>query len=97
MLRQYTKLDHYPELAADPRLSVHLEHCLDRLRLSVMCAGDMTVEPIKYLDGGKFKSPTWPSVHTCRDYGAIVNWTLARDAAHGERMWENAERLDKEG
>lgn len=24
MLRQYTKLDHYPELAADPRLSVHL-------------------------------------------------------------------------
>ncbi|PTB40943.1 hypothetical protein M441DRAFT_80378 [Trichoderma asperellum CBS 433.97] len=57
----------------------------------------MTVEPIKYLEGGKLKSPTWSSVHTCRNYGAIVNWTVAKDVAHPERMYRNAERLRNEG
>jgi hypothetical protein len=58
-----------------------------------MCAGDMTVEPIKYAEDGNKVLPVWPTVHTCRDFDAIRKWTLERDAAHPERMYENAARL----
>lgn len=62
-----------------------------------MCAGDMTVEPIKYAEDGKTVLPIWPTFHTCRDFDAIREWTLGRDAAHPERLHTNAARLREHG
>jgi hypothetical protein len=55
------------------------------------------VEPVKYAQDGKTELPVWPTVHTCRDFDALREWTLKRDAAHPERMYENAARLRKQG
>ncbi|KAK4496645.1 hypothetical protein PRZ48_012627 [Zasmidium cellare] len=51
----------------------HLEHCMDRLRQSIMCHGDLTPSPLY----------TWPDspialgrsgAHTCRKWEPIREW-----------------------
>ncbi|KAF7187155.1 Cyclochlorotine biosynthesis protein R, partial [Pseudocercospora fuligena] len=55
----------------------HVEHCLDRLRQSVMCHGDLTPSPMYYWDGfGIALGRTGP--HTCRKWQPIRSWMDGR-------------------
>ncbi|KAB8072075.1 hypothetical protein BDV29DRAFT_158911 [Aspergillus leporis] len=88
--------DYYPHNNASI-LKPHLDHCIDSIRLSLMCSGDMTVAPIIWdYNKGRF-IPDFEVHHTCRDYEALKEWTLARDSEHEERWRENAARLHAEG
>lgn len=74
-----------------------VDHCIDNLRLSLMCTGDMTFAPIVWdRNKGRF-IPDFEVEHTCRDYDALKRWSLARDSAQPERWRENAARLHGEG
>ncbi|KAK0108216.1 hypothetical protein ONS95_003036 [Cadophora gregata] len=51
----------------------HMAHCFDFLRQAVMCAGDMTLEPVddEATDG-------WNVTHTCRDFKTIYDFAAER-------------------
>lgn len=54
--------------------TVHMDHCIDLLRQSVMCSSDIT--PITYAWYPKYQKvlPTMGITHTCRDFDAIRDW-----------------------
>ena len=51
----------------------HMAHCFDFLRQAVMCAGDMTLEPVDddATDG-------WNVTHTCRNFKTIYDFAADR-------------------
>jgi len=69
------------------------EHCLDAIRLSLMCTGDMTFMPVKWSQNRGWIKPMFETVHTCRNYEALKAWADNRDAEHPETYPANAERL----
>ncbi|KAE8356756.1 hypothetical protein BDV28DRAFT_144878 [Aspergillus coremiiformis] len=53
----------------------HLEHCLDYLRQSVMCSGDVTLEPPdEHPEKGKSPLQGWGVRHVCRSWNEIEGW-----------------------
>ena len=55
----------------------HVEHCIEYLRLSIMCADYMTMEtdsppgsPKEYWEGGL----SWGVVHSCIDWDALIDF-----------------------
>jgi hypothetical protein len=63
-----------PESVVGPNYeTIHLEHCLDRLRQAVMCHGDLTPSPLYFFKG--FPVALGKSgKHTCRRFEPIRNW-----------------------
>lgn len=81
-------------ISAKVDLIVYSEHCLDVLRLSVMCQGDMTLIPTKDSDSRPFEA-VFETVHACRDFSAIREWSIERDSATPSKFNANAEKLKK--
>ncbi|KAM3420433.1 hypothetical protein BST61_g3706 [Cercospora zeina] len=51
----------------------HMEHCLDRLRQSVMCHGDLTASPLYYWEGFNLALGR-TGKRTCRKWEPIRKW-----------------------
>ena len=51
----------------------HVEHCMDRLRQSIMCQGDLTPSPIYHWEGFGFAVGK-AGKHTCRKWEPIRKW-----------------------
>lgn len=65
---------------------VSLDHCLDYIRQSIMCSGDMTPTHVVYSAARDRWSPDFENEHTCRDFQALVEWTRARQpASHDDK------------
>lgn len=58
-----------------------------------MCEGDMTFYPMLWSESQKRIVPDFEVVHTCRDYNALRDWALDRDAATEGKWEESAARL----
>ncbi|KAE8385346.1 hypothetical protein BDV23DRAFT_188304 [Aspergillus alliaceus] len=53
----------------------HIAHCLDYLRQSVMCSGDVTLEPPdEKPEKGKSPLQGWGVKHVCRNWEEIEAW-----------------------
>jgi hypothetical protein len=74
-----------------------LDHCLDKIRLSLMCSGDMTPARVVWSENRNGILPLFGTTHTCRDYDALRNWSVDRDAVDPEKALENAARLKDRG
>ncbi|KAH9900312.1 hypothetical protein F4778DRAFT_782416 [Xylariomycetidae sp. FL2044] len=85
--------DYYHKMTSHETWRPHLEHCLDAVRLSLMCAGDMTLIPVKWSENRSWIMPIFETVHTCRDFDALRAWAFARDATNDDTFRENAARL----
>jgi len=70
---------------------------MDAIRLSLMCSADMTFVPIRWSDNRGDISPDFETVHTCRDYDALKDWSRGRDAADPELWPQNGARLGFHG
>ena len=58
-----------------------MEHCFDYLRQALMCAADMTLEPLRPTPKGKMPGVNgWGVQHTCRDWEKVRSWTEKRRA-----------------
>ncbi|KIW66172.1 hypothetical protein PV04_08373 [Phialophora macrospora] len=53
----------------------HLNHCIDYLRQSIMCAGDVTLEPILPEVNNQGRAIK----HQCRDFDAVQEFVNAHD------------------
>ena len=69
------------------------EHCIDSLRLSLMCSADMTLIPVEWSDNRNFIMPKFETVHTCRDYTMLKEWSIARDSVDEDKYRQNAARM----
>ncbi|KAF2636765.1 hypothetical protein P280DRAFT_408336, partial [Massarina eburnea CBS 473.64] len=83
MLRKAMYPDYYSDMK-DATLQPHLEHCVDALRLSLMCAGDMTLIPTVPSNASRPFEALFETTHTCRDFDALKEWAISRDAADSD-------------
>jgi hypothetical protein len=80
VLRQYTWLDHYETLPegfkGDPVFNrVHVDHCLETLRLALMCNADLTphfMEIDKSLKDGVRND--FNTHHKCKKFDKLIEW-----------------------
>ncbi|KAF2501409.1 hypothetical protein BU16DRAFT_451673 [Lophium mytilinum] len=60
----------------------HVDHCVDSIRQSLMCSGDVTPLPWKWgkneTDGTDLLHPEAHVVHTCRDWTSLIQWAKDR-------------------
>ncbi|KAK2052153.1 hypothetical protein LY76DRAFT_671981 [Colletotrichum caudatum] len=85
--------DHYKFLdegVPDENIHSHFDHCIDMLRMNLQCQADVT--PALFVDPlnnplRRDALPNWSSMHTCRDFDAILDWNK-----HGPRSvrWRDA-------
>lgn len=60
-----------------PSEIAHNEHCMDRIRQSLMCAGDLTASPLYWWEGSNMAlGRTGPQV--CRKWQPIRDWMDGR-------------------
>lgn len=84
LIRQYTWKDYYdlhPDEVQKPTdisrdtetgLRVHVDHCIETLRLSLMCHGDVTPFLIVKRDENDFGVADFNNHHKCRKFDTIV-------------------------
>ncbi|GKT52003.1 uncharacterized protein ColSpa_12184 [Colletotrichum spaethianum] len=86
---------------------VEAEHCLDYVRQAVMCNANTTLVTHKWFKSAQTFGPNFRTQHTCRNYEALMDWSLARSpnvraqqgpgskVAEDETMVMSGERLEK--
>jgi hypothetical protein len=79
LLRQYTYRDEYsydglPAFDKSPAMLLdHVEHCIEMLRIDLMCFSDETPYPIEIDAGGKEVVRT-DTLHRCRKFEKLMDW-----------------------
>jgi hypothetical protein len=64
----------------------HVEHCLDYIHQSIICAGDTTLETVTIENDMPILSVNgWGDVHQCRDWRAIYDFAAANNIHVVER------------
>ncbi|ETI29101.1 hypothetical protein G647_01554 [Cladophialophora carrionii CBS 160.54] len=64
-----------PGMAGD---RLHLDHCIELLRQSLLCHMDLTPIPKRWLVNGNMLHADQDQMHTCRDVGPIHDWIDGR-------------------
>ena len=55
--------------------NMHVVHCIEQLRQTLQCAGDLTPVPLRpYGHGAHIDLIGTPMAHTCRDWNAFRQW-----------------------
>ncbi|KAK1501471.1 hypothetical protein CTAM01_05695 [Colletotrichum tamarilloi] len=66
--------DYYKE-EESPRIHrMHVDHCLDYLRQTVQCHGDLTPMVFSWSDDAGRVVADWKEPHTCRNFNRVRNW-----------------------
>ncbi|KAK3322706.1 hypothetical protein B0H66DRAFT_532033 [Apodospora peruviana] len=78
-IRKWMHREHYwPYLEGDAlrERKVHIEHCLDRLRLNAMCHAERAVSTYEWM--GAFPRPTVEQQHKCVNWEKFDAWNAER-------------------
>lgn len=79
LVRQYTyrdqyNYDHLPAFDQSPHMLLdHVEHCIEMMRIDLMCYSDETPYLIKFDDVGDEVVET-NSFHRCRNFEKLIDW-----------------------
>jgi len=57
---------------------LHLDHCIESLRQSLTCHSDTSPNTFRWLQDTKILEPSLGTVHICRNFSRIREWTSAR-------------------
>ncbi|EPS98712.1 hypothetical protein FOMPIDRAFT_1031360 [Fomitopsis schrenkii] len=82
MLRKRTYWDHYGPLddtyQRDPDFyRVHLDHCIDLLRQTLMCSADVGLITFDWVAEKHNPWPNFSTLHRCRNFDRVVEWNEA--------------------
>ncbi|KAL1591915.1 hypothetical protein SLS60_011507 [Paraconiothyrium brasiliense] len=85
----YYSADYLAHNATSSIIQNHHDHCVDALRMSLMCSADVT--PVTFIDDSAVPQrrnslPDFSTKHTCRNFEEIVNWSWENERAI---MWED--------
>lgn len=86
LLRKVTYKEHYESKGGDlseppEKLRLHLDHCIEILRMNLMCSGDIGVFTFAMLPGYDDPWPDFNTDHVCRNFDAIKNWAIENTVA----------------
>lgn len=73
--------DHEGSFAGAPENVVqgHLEHCVETLRQTIMCHGDISLLTYNWVEGRDMPYPNFNTVHTCKKWETLTEWNMERD------------------
>ncbi|KAF2650826.1 hypothetical protein K491DRAFT_608121 [Lophiostoma macrostomum CBS 122681] len=80
MLRLATYPDYHPEVVISDMNEMsetgraHLDHCIEILRMNLMCLSDVNVFTFHNVPGVKDASPDYESHHVCRNFDQLKQW-----------------------
>ena len=57
------------------------EHCVEILRQTLMCHGDMSLLTYNWVQGRDVPYPNFNTVHTCKKWETLTRWNMQRHAA----------------
>lgn len=57
----------------------HLEHCVETLRQTLMCHGDISLLTYNWVEGREMPYPNFNTVHTCKKWDTLIDWNMNRD------------------
>ncbi|KAI3323861.1 hypothetical protein HD806DRAFT_76421 [Xylariaceae sp. AK1471] len=78
-LRRAVYPDSYPHQASPRTWQLHMDHCVDYLRQTIMCHGDTTPVHYRWITSVHRYGPDFASTHYCpRQFEDIVAWSRAR-------------------
>ncbi|KAL1391344.1 hypothetical protein HDK64DRAFT_325233 [Phyllosticta capitalensis] len=86
MIRKYVHLEQYHNdtdiAAGKEKLQHHMTHCIEALRLKLMCEADVGVLPFYEKTGpdGKIE-PDYESKHVCRSFDKVREWAVHHKVA----------------
>lgn len=90
LIRKSTYLDHYKgkgDFAEDDegKIRGHLDHCLEMLRMNIMCQVDIGVITFHELpDKSGDPWPDFSTLHVCRDFDAVRKWAIENTVANDD-------------
>lgn len=98
LLRIQVYRDYYTSLSPVPPIfrvnetvrRSELDHCVDILRQSIMCTGDVTIATANWVQGHPRPIPDFSTMHVCRDFDALLEWASERDAGEVEKLQGDA-------
>ncbi|KAG2038066.1 hypothetical protein BDR03DRAFT_955676 [Suillus americanus] len=78
-LRQASWLEYYEpiEMSFQDRpeiVRLHLDHCIEMIRQSIMCHADVTMIPWYWVQGHTFPYPNFNTRHQCWNFEKILDW-----------------------
>ncbi|KAI4621495.1 uncharacterized protein J4E88_011004 [Alternaria novae-zelandiae] len=80
LLRMSTYPDYYPKLwwsdtnDKPEKVRAHLDHCIEILRMNLMCLSDVNVFTFHPQEGKEGYWPDYESHHVCRNFDKIKDW-----------------------
>ncbi|KAL7939306.1 hypothetical protein V8C35DRAFT_5404 [Trichoderma chlorosporum] len=85
-LRKVAYDKYYPTIRTEnkttvPSFNMHVDHCVEILRETIQCQGDLTPVPHIWSEGKQMFLADTSLLHTCRDYSALIDWQDERDEA----------------
>lgn len=75
---------------------MHLDHCVESLRQSLVCSADVAAYTYEWLDEAKLMMARVGGLHRCRDFAAVQDWAFARHVDPGS-MRARVEPADGSG
>ncbi|KAK1973944.1 hypothetical protein LZ30DRAFT_814329 [Colletotrichum cereale] len=89
LVRQYTYRDSYDYSGEVPfgdtpaMLRRHVDHCIETIRLNLMCAGDVTPFLVTLDPKNKLgESADFETLHKCRNFAKLADWSKTHVASH---------------
>ena len=70
---------HIPE---DPDEFDHNDHCINSIRESIMCHGDVSVNVWQWDEEEKWSKPHFDNVHMCRSHDSLLGWAKDHSLAN---------------
>ncbi|KAK6592618.1 hypothetical protein H4I96_11849 [Botrytis cinerea] len=66
--------EYYPRKESHRIHRMHVDHCIDYLRQTVQCHGDLTPMVFSWSDDAGRVVADWKEPHTCRNFHSIRSW-----------------------
>lgn len=88
-IRRALHPDYYTDPDGHHVNQLHMDHCIDYLRQTIMCHGDMTPVHVHHWESVDRWSPDFESTHTCRNFDKLLHWSLERLRPESEEYWRS--------
>ena len=73
-VREYLHQDYYKVKEPPESRILHVDHCIDTLRQTLMCHGDIALHTFDWIPDYRRPWPNFNVVHECRNFDAIYDW-----------------------
>ncbi|TGO30050.1 hypothetical protein BPAE_0008g00420 [Botrytis paeoniae] len=87
LIRQSFYPDRYPDYQGfhghtSMEVQAHREHCIEQIRQSLMCSGDLSILTYNWVKGERMPKPNFKTVHTCQNWDHVVGWARENSVEH---------------